>query len=194
MNKKFAGISVSLLVIIAIFTSIGFIRRIGSGEEFSDERAYRAEIPPEDINYIDIEDAPVAMDPSGTENYAELRSKAYDAFTIMNNVRAANDMESLIWSYELELCATQRVNEVAYYFNKNHLRPNGLSWYTVNRGVMRGENIYKGKKNAVEAMDSWLNNDVDRENFLCEDFKTAAIAVSRDAKGEYFWVAAFGGE
>jgi uncharacterized protein YkwD len=192
MNKKAASISVSLIVIIAIFTSIGFIRRLGSGEEFSDSRAYRAEISPEDLNYIEIDDAPIALDPSGTENYAELRSKAFDIFTLMNNVRIANNLQELRWDYNLEMCANERVNEIAYYFDKNHNRPNGMAWYTVNRAIMLGENIYKGKKNAVEAMDSWMKNKADRENFLCEDFMDAAVAVSRDTKGDYYWVVTFG--
>ena len=180
--------------VVAVTIVAGFlsVRKMNNREAFSDERAYRNAVDL-DLRYDDFEEA-IAKDPTISGNYQELRDAASEAYKILNNERAAHNLEPMMWDYALEICAQTRAEEIAYVFESGHTRPNGTAWYTVNPRVLLGENIYKGKKSADKVMASWLSNEADKENFLSNDFTKTAICVFSNDKGEYYWVATFGAE
>lgn len=162
-------------------------------EVFSDVRAYRTAIDL-DMEYYSEVDGLIAVDPPGTGNNDELRREAAKAFDIINAERATQNLEPLKWDNRLETCAWIRSEEISYHFDNDHVRPSGQYWYSVDPGVLLGENIYKGRRDAHKALRSWMENPADRQNFLCEYFTKMAISISENDKGEYCWAIMFGAD
>ena len=156
---------------------------------FSDVRAYR------DASQLDHDaepDIPIITD--GYYMMSDNHELIVEAFELLNKARDDNGLEALAWNQELETCACIRAEEIAYSFDKNHLRPMGAQWYTVNPGILLGENICRGPGDAEKVMKSWLENPADRENFLCPDLTEVAIGVYEDSEGHFYWACEFGND
>ena len=193
MNKMIKyGTFVLALVLVAAIVSGLIIGRNKNRiiEDFSDIRAYRTEVSPDDMIY----DEEMPAYPFTSPVREDLRNMAADAFFILNDTRIEQNLEPLAWSYGLDYSASIRAEEISCVFDKKHVRPNGAAWFTIMPSVVLGENIYKGKDNAKEAMASWLPNSTDNENFLSPEFTRCAIAVYESDEGEYYWVALFSAE
>ncbi len=190
MKKIFKYVTLVLAVVIVVAIACIMVIRHNPGkntEAFSDVRAYRTEVSPD----TEIYDDNVAGDPFAYPLREELRNKSAEAFGIINAARQEQGLKPLAWDSALEYASHVRVNEIAVMFDKNHLRPNGTYWFTVEPSIILGENIYKGYGDAQKAMESWLSNSTDNENFFNADFDKMTIAVYEDERGEYFWVALF---
>ncbi len=156
---------------------------------FSDVRAYR------DASLLDHDaepDIPIITD--GYYMMSDNHELIVEAFELLNKARDDNGLEALAWNQELETCACIRAEEIAYSFDKNHLRPMGAQWYTVNPGILLGENICRGPGDTEKVMKSWLENPADRENFLCPDLTEVAIGVYEDSEGHFYWACEFGND
>ena len=183
------GTLVLAVVIVVGLASIVIIRHNPgkTKETYSDVRAYRAEVSPD----TEIYDDNVAGDPFAYPLRDDLRNQAAEAFGIINAARQEQGLKPLAWDADLEYAAHTRVNEIAVMFDKNHLRPNGTYWFTVEPSIVLGENIYNGYGDTQKAMESWLSNSTDNENFFNADYDKMTISVYEDERGEYFWVALF---
>lgn len=193
MNKliKYGTLVLALVLVAAIASSLIIGRNKNRiAEDFSDVRAYRTEVSTEDF----IDDEEIPGNPFTSPLREDLRNMTADAFFILNDTRIEQNLEPLAWSSELEYYARIRAEEISCMFDKKHVRPNGAAWFTIRASVVLGENIYKGKGNAQEAMASWIPNITDNENFLCTEFTRCAIAVYESDDGEYYWVALFSAE
>ena len=165
----------------------------GGKEEFSATRAYRGLDALQEEVTVDPIDLGFP-DPSGSGIEQELRQKAFEAYTILNDARMAQGLDALRWDAELEITATIRADEIFTQFNPDHARPDGTAWYTVNPSIMLGENIYKGKSDPKEVMESWMKNGPDAENFLCAECTKVAIAAYAGEDGTVTWAAVFGAD
>ena len=165
-----------------------FFCACSSKEEFSASRAYRDAIPQDYVPMIE----------SGefiTDGYMipeKDRMSMFESFEILNTIRHDEGLEPLKWDADLEACAIRRAEELAAKFD--HVRPDGQYWFTAAPEKVLGENIYRGSEHADLAMDSWMKNQPDRENFLCPEFTRAAIAIFRDAEDKCYWACEFGDE
>ena len=190
--KKALLVALSCSVaVVALVAGILFVRPMSAKEGFSNERAYRNSVD-HDLVFYDFEDN-VAKDPTVQGDYEKLRSATFEAFTILNTERAAQNHKPLEWSYPLSECAQVRSEEIAYTFENGHTRPNGEVWYTLNSEEMLGENIYKGKLDADKVMATWMKNEADDMNFMSDTFTKTAICVYEN-NGTYYWVATFGSD
>ena len=165
----------------------------GVKEEFSATRAYRGLDALQEEVTVDPIDLGFP-DPSGSGIEQELRQKASEAYMILNDARMAQGLGALRWDADLEITATIRANEIFAQFDPNHQRPDGTVWYTVNPSIMLGENIYKGKSDPKEVMESWMKNGPDAENFLCAECTKVAIAAYAGEDGTVTWAAVFGAD
>ena len=189
-RKIMEGKMREIIPIILIMCSLIFAGCAG-GEALCDERAYRTAIDP-DVEYYDEIEAAIAVDPPGTVNLEEIRRQAMEALNIINAERAGNNLAPIRWDADLEYCAYIRAEELTSRFD--HIRPNGMDWYMVSPQRILGENIYKGKKTADKALESWMKNKADRDNFLCGYFNRMGIGIFETANGEYYWAIEFGSD
>ncbi|MCR5357095.1 MAG: CAP domain-containing protein [Lachnospiraceae bacterium] len=185
------GMIILPVLLIFAFVCLSGCAGAGGKETFSDVQAYRTAIDL-DLEYPDEADGSIAVDPPGTVNTEELRKEAMEALNIINNERTSNNLAPLKWDQKLELCAQIRAQEISYSFSNEHIRPNGRNWYTVAHDAVLGENIYKGKKTAEKALESWMKNPTDKKNFMCDYFTKMAVSIYEGDKGEYCWAALFG--
>lgn len=193
MKKMYKyGIFALAVVLVAAIASILVIRKNLSrdAEVFSEVRAYRTEVSAD----TEILDDLVPGDPFAYPMDDELRNLISEAYDVVNAARQEQGLKPLVWSSTLEYGARVRANEIAVVFDKNHVRPNGAMWFTVEPSIVLGENIYKGYGDASKAMESWLSSSTDSENFFSSDFTTIAISVYENNKGEHYWAALFGGK
>lgn len=118
-----------------------------------------------------------------------LKSVAVQAFILCNNERKANNLSVLSWDNSLEAAALIRAYESSNTWS--HTRPNGSEWWTVNSGIMFGENLAKGYKTADEAVKAWMHSKSHKGNILFSDYKTSAIAIY-ELNGTWYWAEEFG--
>ena len=158
-----------------------------SKEEFLDTRAYR------DVSELDHSKPHYTeFITDGYRMSEDDRKRILEAYEIVNTIRKDEGLEPLKWDVDLETCAMIRAEEIVASFA--HTRPDGEEWYTVYPGMLLGENICKGSEHADMVMESWMKNQPDRDNFLCDGFTKAAMALYRDDKGQCFWTCEFGNE
>jgi uncharacterized protein YkwD len=193
MRKVFKYVTILLAVVLLVsVTSLLIVRTSGNRdtEAFSEERAYRTEVSPDTEIYDEI----VPGDQMAYPIREELWNKATEAFEIINAARQAQGLEPFGWSAKLEYGAKTRAYEIGCVFDKNHVRPNGTSWFTVEPSLVLAENIYKGKGDVQKALGSWLSNSSDKENFFSSEYTKIAISIYENEKGEYYWVVLFSAE
>ena len=163
-----------------------FAAGCSSKEELSASRAYRDAIPED---YVPMTDAGEFTTDGYVIPEAD-RMSMFEAFEILNTIRQDEGLKPLKWNGDLESDAIKRAEELTAKFD--HTRPDGQYWYTVDPTKVLGENIYRGSEHADMAMDSWMKNQPDRDNFLCDEFTMAALAVFRDAEDQCYWACEFG--
>ena len=169
MKKIFKYVTLVLAVVIVVAIASILVIRHNPGkntEAFSDVRAYRTEVSPD----TEIYDDNVAGDPFAYPMREELRNKSAEAFGIINAARQEQGLKPLAWDAALEYASHVRVNEIAVMFDKNHLRPNGTYWFTVEPSIILGENIYKGYGDAQKAMEG-AREELNRSSRVYEQSK-----------------------
>ena len=124
-------------------------------------------------------------------------TEAGSLLAMVNELRADNGLPPLSWSDDLASCASIRAAELPYATddqNMAHIRPDGSEWYTVNPGIMYGENIACGQQSASEVFQAWVNSPSHKANMLSTDYTTmgAALCVSSDGAYGTYWAQEFG--
>ena len=181
MKRKSFVICITLAVMLCMCAC-------SSKEQLSTSRAYRDAVPSDYVPMID--DGEFFTD--GYVIPEEDRMSMLESYEIINTIRQDEGLEPLKWDADLEFGALKRAEELTVKFD--HVRPSGQSWFTVAPEKVLGENIYIGSGHADVAMDSWMKNQPDRENFLCPEFTRVAVAVYRDAEDHFYWACEFANE
>lgn len=121
---------------------------------------------------------------------------AWEVLDIVNQERAKAGVEPLQMDGALMATAYVRANEIVQLYS--HTRPNGESCYTAfpeTKGKVkaRGENIHESPRNAVEAMNGWMNSPGHRMNILYPKYKAIGIyeVYIPGSRWEYYWVQCF---
>lgn len=105
---------------------------------------------------------------------------------------------TLEYDYDLEAIAMQRAAEIAFNWNKDHIRPNGEGCTTVsvNGAHANGENIAMGVKSASGAFDLWKETNEKyagqghRRNMLNAGYQSVGIGYA-EVNGVGCWVQEF---
>ena len=178
----------AILLAVVILSVAGCASAEKSKAEVSETRAYRTadeldpDLPSDNIDFVT--DIYMMSDP-------DLQKQAFEALTIVNDERSNQGLAPLMWDSRLETDAATRVQELASMFDKDHNRPDGRYWYTLDPGYLLGESIYKGKGEASKVMEAWMNNPADKENFLSPDITKMAISIFEEVDGTAYWAALF---
>ncbi|PID32870.1 hypothetical protein CR956_00220 [Candidatus Saccharibacteria bacterium] len=128
--------------------------------------------------------------PSGTYNY----SQAAAVLTYVNQERSAAGLPALNWNANLAYYARIRAPETVISFS--HTRPNGSPYYSLNPGLINGENLVAGTPvpvTAQQAVAKWMASPPHRANILHSQFKSMGAAYYIDNNGLYrnYWVQLF---
>lgn len=104
---------------------------------------------------------------------------AYEMLTLVNEDRANNGADALVWDSGLESIALERALEIASNFSHDGMR--GCS----------GENIHAGSSTAEGANSSWINSSGHHANRINPGYTKYACAYSYDGYGGWCWVEIF---
>ena len=130
------------------------------------------------------------------ESYSGAPSYGQELLNLTNEARTAAGLAPLTWSSALGDCADIRAKELPLLTedqNRNHERPDGSAWYTVNDGIMYAENIAYGQTSAQEVFNAWMNSPGHRDNIMNPGYRTFGAALYyTDGGYYYYWVQEFG--
>ena len=130
------------------------------------------------------------------ESYSGAPSYGQELLNLTNEARTAAGLAPLTWSSALGDCADIRAKELPLLTedqNRNHERPDGSAWYTVNDGIMYAENIAYGQTSAQEVFNAWMNSPGHRDNIMNPGYRTfGASLYYTDGGYYYYWVQEFG--
>ncbi len=183
MKKKLAMIASGVLAAALLFGAI-VTSESSKGELMAD--APRRAPSDSDVVYIEPDLTALAANLSGT---AESKAAARAAFDLINSHRSEMGLSTLRWNNGLEQAAAVRAVEASEVWS--HTRPDGSQYYTVNEGLVYGENLARNYTTAQSAFDAWMDSPTHRDNIEFPDFETAAIAVHIDG-GTWYWANEFG--
>jgi len=112
---------------------------------------------------------------------------------IVNEERAKEGKEALVYDGKLRSCAGIRAEEIRESFS--HTRPDGRDCFTVltERDYYvsaAGENIAMGQTTAKQVMEDWMNSEGHRENILSDMFTKIGVGVAIK-NGNFYFVQLF---
>lgn len=114
----------------------------------------------------------------------------------LNNFRAANGLQPLIYSQKLEVAADAHVRDLYDRSFFAHTNPDGqnpgqraLAAGFCHRYV--GENIAAGQKNPGAAQIAWENSPSHRDNMLEPGYKYVGVGFYKDPNGRMYWAQEF---
>ena len=113
----------------------------------------------------------------------------------INEERVAAGLAPMTWNTDLEYAAAVRACELP---NKmSHRRPDGSWWYTVNAGVVYGENLcrvtdFENVPSADYVTQLWMNSPAHRDVIMSPGITTVAVCVYTSGNGRYYFAAEFG--
>ena len=118
------------------------------------------------------------------------QDKALAVLNAVNTARAQNGLSPLAYAGDLQSCADIRANEIVVNFS--HTRPDGSTWYSLNPGIMFGENILmsSGAPDADTIVNQWMQSPGHRALILDASFGSAA-AAGASGNGNEYWVLEF---
>ena len=110
---------------------------------------------------------------------------------LVNQQRAAWGLDPLGVTEVLTDVAMVRAAELSYKFDKNHIRPNGQSCYSIIPcRYNASENIAYGQSTPTAVMEYWMNSPLDRKDILNPDGYFFGIGCFV-RNGTYYWVLVF---
>lgn len=177
-----ALVSASLLVL----TACGKAEQAADTASLDDGAASRLESEEPEQHYID--DNAIAL--AGKASTSAGAAMAQTAMVLVNQERAAQGEDALVWSDGLEKDAQVRAQECEQSFS--HTRPNGTDWWTVDSNLMYGENLAYNYNDATSVVNAWMASPTHKANIMNGEFATVGIAAYQTADGTWYWAQEFG--
>jgi len=124
----------------------------------------------------------------------DLLALAEEVHRLTNAERVRAGSPELIKMPSLTQAAGVRANEIITSFS--HTRPDGRSFLTAldEKNIpytLAGENIAGRQRNPAEAMQTWMNSQIDRDIILESGFVYLGVGVSMDSNGSLYWTLLF---
>ena len=106
-----------------------------------------------------------------------------DIYTLTNQVRQDNGLNSLKVNPALELSAQLKANDMVQSNYFGHESPSGVSpWYWFDRAkygyATAGENLAMNFISSREVVNAWLNSETHKKNLLYKDFSEIGVAIA----------------
>lgn len=127
----------------------------------------------------------------------EPNAKKKDEYPFRKNLLELHNKERSNWDFKpLEmneaLCgyAQKHAEKMAKEERLKHSRMSDLQ--KVNGSGYVGENIARGQKDEVAAVDAWMWSPVHRWNILGSVYKKVGFGVAKDSDGRIYWCVVFG--
>ena len=139
---------------------------------------------------VEILTPAIPMAGLGSEEDVTLKAMADELFERTNAARRENGLPELVYSLQLEHDAQIRAREQEQLFS--HQRPDGSDWWTVDPGVVYGENLAKFYPDAESVFNGFMNSKGHRENMLNRDYRVVGMGVYRTDSGSLYWAVLFG--
>ncbi len=185
MKKNKTVYAVLLVATICIATVL--YQGITSGR-ITETAGFR-DVREEQTDQLLIDDEAIAM--SGEISISqEDEIAAKKVLEVVNAQRNSAGLASLIWEEELAKVAKTRAQEIEVSFSHN--RPDGSEWWTLNSGIMYGENLAKNYKSADAVVNAWMESPTHKANILESGFQSIGVAVFRGKDGIWYWAQEFG--
>lgn len=117
-----------------------------------------------------------------------------EVLSLVNNIRANNNLGQLGWGVTCEGAAMVRAKETMEVYS--HTRPDGTSWATAcpapeGKGGISGENLAVGNAavSPVTVVMLWMGSDSHRENILNPNFSKLSVGFVFDINSKYktYW-------
>ena len=116
-----------------------------------------------------------------------------EVLSLVNNIRANNNLGQLTWGVVCENAANIRANEISQQYS--HTRPDGSPWSTAcpipESGGISGENLAIGNAavSPVTVVMLWMGSESHRENILNPDYTKLAVGFNFDLDSTYktYW-------
>lgn len=120
-------------------------------------------------------------------NVSEFDSR--DVVRATNEARGAYNLEPLSASYELDLAAQKKLEDMAEKGYFAHISPEGVTpWYWIKDSsyqyIYAGENLAVGFTSAADALGAWMDSPLHRENILNKNYKEIGVAVGSGKMGQ----------
>lgn len=118
-----------------------------------------------------------------------LQAYADEVLAKTNEARAEAGLKPL--TLDAGLCTAAKLRADECLISYSHERPDGRDFYTAmdDAGAdyrVCGENLGKGYKTGLRAVNGWLNSEGHRKNLLNPKYSRIGIAVSQSEKGTFF--------
>ena len=113
-----------------------------------------------------------------------------EVITAINKARTDLGYDPLITNKSLSTCADRRTREIAASFN--HIRPNGMAFYSLAPEHYKAEMIIKNNQKAEEAVDTLIKNDPISRNLIFTEKYQSIGASSFKCNGMKYTVVSFG--
>ncbi len=117
------------------------------------------------------------------------KDKGKKAFQIQNQYRKEKGVAALEWSDELYEFCLYRLKTSGFDLGHAHLGRDGRAYFGLYydfKKILLGENMYRGSKEAAEAMKAWEKSPAHCHNLLSSDHVCGAIACYKNT-----WCAIF---
>ncbi len=175
--------------------------RITETEEISETSDTSSDPSDTSVTSDTSESSETSANNTDTADQVSANELARELLDLTNAERAKKGYAPLEWSDTLASCAEVRASELPLLSaeqNREHLRPNGQPWYTVNgyteeTSPMWAENIAYGQMTAREVFDAWMASKTYYDNMMNPDYKTFGAAVFVTESGyKFYWIEEFG--
>jgi len=141
-------------------------------------------------------------EPSAAPDPDDLLSEAtvVEVLKLVNAERSAVGLAPLIYYPPLSEAALAHAAD-QYYFNcLTSLTHTGTDGSNSGQRIVRtgftvrtwGENIACNQRTPAEAMRGWMNSPGHRQNILSDRFTHIGISITRDSRGQPYWLQVFG--
>lgn len=107
-----------------------------------------------------------------------------EIISLTNDIRSKNGLGLLNPSFQLDLAASEKLNDMVKNSYFAHISPEGITpWYWIDKSsynyIAAGENLAIGFFTADDTLKAWLNSPPHKANLLGPNYRDIGVAVGR---------------
>ena len=130
--------------------------------------------------------------PPGTEMSPDERAMALEVTALVNEIRAAEGLEPLVWDEAAADCAYDHCVDMRVRNYYGHVSPDGVGAEErmvrgrVDYAFYGGENIARGEDSPRQVVGSWMGSPHHRDAILAPGFTHMGVGVQVGRKGPWW--------